>query len=357
MKILFLVPYPTEGPSNRFRVDQYLPYLTNEGYEYHVSPFWDKKAYQILYNNGAYFKKLFYFLAGTFRRVVDILSISKYDVVFIHREAYPVGPPFFEWIVHVFKKQIIFDFDDAIFLPNYNPVNRFYRFLKFPSKISRIIRMSSAVIVANNFLKEYADIYNNSVFVIPTAIDTDKFNMRGKGSGRLNIGWVGSQTAGPYLKLIFDVMQELSRRYDFIFKVIGAGYEVSIPGVTVENIKWDLEDEAEAFQGIDIGVYPLPDNLWARGKAAFKAIQYMSVGIPVVASSVGMTKELILDGVNGFLANSEEEWVRKIELLIKNFDLRESIGLNGRKSVEEKFSLRVNAPKIIDVIRKARNIK
>ncbi len=351
MKILFLVPYPTEGPSNRFRVEQYLPYLSQMGCQYSVSPFWTKNAYRILYGKGAYFKKLFYFFIGTLRRIKDIFSVTGYDIIFIHREAYPIGPPLFEWLVHSLKKPVIFDFDDAIFLQNYNPANRFYRFLKFPSKIKRIIQMSFAVIVANNFLKEYADKYNSSVFVIPTAIDTDKFNIRSKYSGRLTIGWVGSQTAGPYLELIFNVMQKLSRRYDFIFKIIGAGYEVSIPGVAVENIKWSLEDEIVLFQSIDIGIYPLPDNSWTRGKAAFKAIQYMSVGIPVIASPVGMARELIQDGVNGFLSDLEQEWFKNISRLIDNVELRSIIGLAGRKTVEEKYSIKVNFPKFFEVIK------
>jgi len=353
MKILFLVPYPTEGPSNRFRVEQYLPHLNQAGYQYTVRPFWTKNAYRILYDKKVYFKKLFYFFVGTLGRIKDILSVARYDVVFIHREAYPIGPPFFEWLIYVLKKPIIFDFDDAIFLQNYNPVNRFYRFFKFPLKINRVVQMSSAIIVANNFLKEYAEKYNKSVFIIPTAIDTDIFSINKKVDRQLTIGWVGSQTASPYLELIFDAMQKLSQRYDFILKIVGAGCKIYIPGVKVENKKWNLENEIEDFQSIDIGVYPLPDNLWARGKAAFKAIQYMAVGVPVVASPVGMTKELIQDGINGFLANSNEEWIKKLADLIEDEALRKKIGFNGRNTVEEKFSLNINAPKYLEVIKKA----
>jgi len=351
MKILFLVPYPTEGPSNRFRVEQYLPYLNKAGYRYSLSPFWTRKAYSILYNNGAYFRKLFYFFVGTFRRIVDILTISGYDIVFIHREAYPIGPPFFEWLTHRFKKPIIFDFDDAIFLQNYNPVNKIYRFFKFPSKIKYIIKMSSAVIVANNFLKEYAEKYNKSVFIIPTSIDTSKFTIAKRNNRQVTIGWIGSQTASSYLEIIFGAMQKLSEEYDFILKIIGADKNISIPGVEIENKKWSLKNEIEDFQSIDIGIYPLPDSLWARGKSAFKAIQYMSMGIPVVASPVGMNREVIQNGVNGFLANSDEEWIDKISLLIENKDLRAKIGLTGRKAVEEKFSLKVNAPKFLEIIK------
>jgi len=281
----------------------------------------------------------------------DIIRLCRYSLVFIHRESCPFGPPIFEWLIYKAKKPIIFDFDDAIFLENFNPVNNFYRFFKFPSKTKRIIRMSKAVIVANRFLKEYADKFNKNVYVVPTCIDIEKFNVPGKNNGRLVIGWIGSPTTAPYLKIIFHVMQRLSWKYDFIFKIVGAGEEISIKGVKVENFAWQLSKEVEDFKSIDIGVYPVPDTLWVYGKAGFKAIQYMSVGAPVVASPVGMIKEIIQDGVNGFLADSDEDWIKKLSRLIEDFQLRQRIGLNGRKSVEKKYSVSINAQEFIDIIK------
>ncbi len=350
MNILFLVPYPEEGPSNRYRIEQYLPYLRQLGHYYWVRPFWNSRAYRILYKNGYYFKKAFYFFLGTLNRFIDILAVFKYDVVFIHRESYPFGPPFFEWLIHKFKKPIIFDFDDAIFLQNFNPANRIYRFLKFSSKTKKIVNMSSAVIVANKFLEEYALRYNSRVYIIPTSIDTEKFTIKKRDAGKLVIGWIGSPTTSPYLNIIFDAMRKLSGRYDFVFKIVGAGKPVVIKGVNIQNCDWQLEREILDFQSIDIGVYPLPDTLWVRGKAAFKAIQYMSVGVPVVASPVGMAKEIIQDGVNGFLAGSDEEWVKKISILIEDRDLRARIGLEGRKTAEQKFSVKANVEILKHVI-------
>ncbi|MFH1478576.1 MAG: glycosyltransferase family 4 protein [Candidatus Omnitrophota bacterium] len=351
MKILFIVPYSSEGASNRYRVEQYLPYLRKEDIDFDVRPFVFKKFYKILYLKGKYFTKMLYFVQAFFSRIIDIIRLYKYDLVFIHRESCPFGPSVFEWLIYKLKKPIIFDFDDAIFLQNFNPANSIYRFFKFPSKTKNIIKMASRIIVANQYLEEYAVRFNPSVDIIPTPIDTKRFGVIKKDSGQLTIGWVGSPTTASYLRLVFKVMRELSKAYDFVLKIVGAGEEISIPGVKVINYSWELERELQDFQSIDIGIYPLPDIPWTKGKAAFKAIQYMSAGIPVVASSVGMTKEIIQHEVNGFLADSDEEWIRAISSLIEDPGLRQRIGINGRKTIEEKYSLEVNFEKFLNIIK------
>jgi len=352
MKILFIVPYSTEGASNRFRVEQYLPYLDKEGIEYDVRPFVSSRFYKILYSRKAIIKKIAYFILAFLGRVLDIIRLPMYDLVFIHRESCPFGPPIFEWLICKFKKAIIYDFDDAVFLENYNLANKFYRFFKFPSKTKDIIRMSAVVIVPNLFLKEYVSKFNKNVHILPTPIDSDKFKITKRASDKVVIGWIGSFTTAPYLKLIFNVMQELSKKYKFTLKICGAAGPINIPGVEIENHDWCLEEEVGHFQSIDIGIYPLADTLWERGKAGFKAIQYMSVGVSVVASSIGMNKEIIQNGVNGFLVSSDEEWVEKISRLIDDPALREKIGFAGRKTVEGKYSVKINAPKYLEIIKK-----
>jgi len=358
MKILFITPYSTEGASNRYRIEQYLPYLKENGCEYRIRPFVSSEFYRIIYKRGKFFEKVYFFLKALIGRIWDIFLAAHCDIVFIHREACPFGPPLFEWLIYKSGKPIIFDFDDAIFLENFNPVNRFYNFLKFPSKTKGIIRMSSQVIVANRFLEEYARNFNPNVHILPTSIDTDKFNVKiNRPSKALTIGWIGSFTTAPYLKIIFHAMQILSRRHNFVLKIVGAGKDIFIKDVKIENIAWQLDREVEDFQTIDIGIYPLEDSLWARGKAGFKAIQYMAVGVPVVASPIGMTRELIQDNVNGFLADSEEEWIVKISRLIEDTGLRQLVGLNGRKTIEAKYSVAINAHKYMEIIRLCLRIK
>ena len=356
MKVFFIVPYPTEGASNRFRVEQYFPYLEKQGIEFRIRPFIPSDFYKILYKKGYKVKKAIFFIVSLFNRLIDLFRMPPYDIIFIHRECSPLGPPVFEWIISKMKKPIIYDFDDAIFLKNVSFPSRFLSLFKYPSKVGKIIKMSNYIIVSNKYLQNYSKKFNSRVSVIPTPIDTEKFIFGGSGNvavdrNNMVVGWIGSATTAGYLKTLYPVFSKLAKKYSYRLKVVGVGTEIDIPGVDVENKEWRLESEYEDYRSLDIGVYPLPDDEWAKGKAGFKAIYYMAAGIPCVASPVGMNKEIIEDGVNGFLANSEEEWIEKLSLLIENPELRERIGLAGRKTVEERYSVEVNAPKYLEVLR------
>jgi len=353
MKILFLVPYPKEGASNRYRVEQYLPYLKREGIRYSLHPFWKSFAYKTLYRNGYYLRKVFFFICGTICRILDILTLFRYDVVFIHREAYPIGGAFFETITSFLKKSIVFDFDDAIFLPASSRPNNFIERFKNPKKVAVIISKSAAVISGNSFLANFALRYNHSVTIIPTPIDTDKYYPQDrKPSNKIVIGWIGSATTLDFLKPMEDVFIRLSKQFtDIEFKIVGGDFCINgLSGVISKP--WSLAEEIEDLKGFDIGIMPMPDNEWTKGKCGFKAILYMSMGIPCVCSPVGMNNEIITDGINGFLANSEEEWIEKLSRLIKDPGLRKRLGGAGRKTVEDKYSLKANAPKYIEVLKK-----
>ena len=353
MKILFVVPYPSLGPSNRFRVEQYLPYIKKNGHEYSLRPFYNDKLYNILYENGFYFRKIFYLFLFSFKRLIDVFNARNYDIIFIHREAFPLGGIIFEFFFKTLDKKIIYDFDDSIFLPNVSSSNKFVNLFKKHLKIKKIIKMSDCVIAGNNYLKNYALSYKSNVFVLPTPIDTDKYFVPTDRSLGKNIiiGWIGSSTTLKYLKILNNVVREISRRYkDVLFVAIGTGFNNWESSNIIEFKEWSLESEVKDLQNFDIGIMPLTDDEWSRGKCAFKAIQYMSVGIPVIASSVGINKEVIQDGLNGFLVNNESEWIDKLALLIESPELRYKVGLAGRKIVEEKYSLKVNAPKFLEVL-------
>lgn len=357
MKILFIVPYPIEGPSSRYRVEQYIPYLKNKGVDCLVRSFISSGFYNMLYKKGYYFKKMFYFLQSSIRRFGDIFQAFKADIIFIHLESFPFGPPALEWILVKFRKKIVYDLDDAIYLGATSSVNKFLRFLKYPSKVEKIIKLSEHVITCNKYLANYTERFNKNVTVIHTSVDTEKFIPKTKKHNRdITIGWIGSHSTAPYLDLIKNVFLELSKRYRFNLKIIGGGdYDIGIsnPNITVSNLKWNLEEEVGHFQSLDIGVYPLPENEWTLGKTGFKTIQYMSVGVPCVASRIGTNKEIVIDGVNGFLASLEEEWIEKVSRLLEDPELRKRIGLAGRKIVEENFSLKVNAPRLLEVVKSA----
>jgi glycosyltransferase involved in cell wall biosynthesis len=357
MKILFIQPYPTEGASARYRVEQYVPYLENKGIECAIRPFISAKFYKILYKRGFCFKKILYFIQSSIQRFFDIFLAMRSDLIFIHLEAFPLGPPFLEHIfVKILHKKIIYDLDDAIYIGNTSSANNFLKYLKCPSKIKKIIKLSSHVIACNEHLASYAKKYNNKVAVIHTSVDTDKFKpISREKKENIVIGWMGSHSTAKYLSELKNVFLKLSAKHKFTVKIIGAGegYDFEIPGINVVKLDWSLKDEIAHFQSFDIGVYPLPENEWTKGKTGFKTIQYMSVGIPCVVSDIGANKHIIKDGVNGYLAKTEEEWVEKIYNLIQDPNLRMNIGLQGRKTAEEKYSLKVSAFKFLEVIKTA----
>jgi len=342
MKILFIVPYPTEGPSNRFRVEQYLGLLSKNGVSFTVRPFCNAPFYNILLKKGYVLRKIFYLIYFAFSRFIDLMRSPYYDIVFIHREAFPAKDCIFEFLFRKLSKKLIYDFDDAIFL-------------KKPFKVKAVISMADTVIAGNNFLKRYADNFNKRVEVLPTCIDTSKYTPRTRRVEAsplpVVIGWIGTPSTSVYLSGLKDAFKALKEKYKNIeLKIVGShnDYFLGLPAV---NKRWSLSSEIEDLRSFDIGVMPMPDNEWTKGKCAFKIIQYMAVGIPVVASPVGMNNEVIRDGVNGFLADTPEEWLDRLSRLIASDELRRSMGQAGRSSVEEKYSVVSNFPAFFRILK------
>lgn len=352
MKILFLVPYPSEGASNRIRVEQFIPYLNSAGIVTRVRPFVNKKFYEVLYLPKHYMKKIFWFSLCTFNRILDIVRAMKYDVIFIHREAYPLGGAIIESILHMMRKPIIYDFDDAIYLPNTSEHNVYIERLKNPRKTERIIKMANLVIVGNGYLKKYAEHYNANVHIIPSSVDTARYTHPATpgSDDKVVIGWIGSDTTKRFLRVIKEALEELSGRYPKMFlKVVGASpFNSKLPNVI--NKRWAMEDEITDLQSFDIGVMPMPNNEWTRGKCGFKALLYMSCGVPVVAANAGVNAEIIKDGDNGFLASNTREWIKKLTILIEDKELRRKMGDRGRQTVERLYSVKSNAPKFVALV-------
>lgn len=351
MKIIFWVPYPTEGASNRYRVEQYLPFLKEKGIDCVLRPFWRSSVYKILYREGHTFKKMAYFFLGVFSRVWDIFFFFRYDLFFIHRESMPIGGAIFERLLFLSKKPFIFDFDDAIFLASVTKANNFIEKFKRPEKAAQIIRMSSHVIAGNRFLSEYARQYNTSVTIIPTSVDCGIYRAEhSHGRKEITVGWIGSMTTQGYLADIKNVFTRLSRALGNIrFKIIGGHFSVN--GLSnIVSKPWSLEEELRELGTFDIGIMPMPENNWTKGKCGFKAILYMSMGISCVCSPVGAILDIINEGYNGFFADTEDEWVAKISALALDPGLREKIGNHGRKTAQDKYSVATNSPKFINAI-------
>ncbi len=356
-RVLFLTVPPIEAAGTRYRVVQYLPALRAAGIEGELRPLISSAAFATLYRRGDYAHKLAQLLGATVERLVDVAKARRYDAVFIAREAMMFGPPLIEWLMaKLAGRPLVFDFDDAIWVaydsPTYGSISRM---LRPPGKTARIIGMSARVIAGNDYLADYARRFNEHVTVIPTVVDDESYAAVARSHHEVTdqplvIGWVGTHSTAQYLKLIAPALTELARRYHFLFRVVGGPDNFAIPGVAVDNRPWRLESELDNFRGIDIGVYPIIEDAWSLGKCAFKAIQFMAAGIPSVNSPVGMTREVVTDGIDGLLADSTEEWTAALERLIVDAALRRQFSEAGLKTIRARYSLRAHAPRFVESI-------
>lgn len=357
VKVLALSPIPEEGAGCRFRVSHYIPYLREAGFDVTVSSFYSREYFKFVYRPGNYLRKAAGFTALTIRRLKELSSIRDYDLVWLYREAIPIGPPVVERRIAKMGIPIVYDFDDAIFLPAVSEANRAVSFLKNPRRVSQILGISTQVTVGNEFLAAYARRFNDHVTVIPTAVDTNRFVPRRDppppDGRKLVVGWIGSPTTFRYLESLKEVLATVAARHPFTLKVSGAGRAVNFPGVDVEVVPWSLADEVTLFNTCDIGVYPLTDDDWSRGKCGFKAIQCMACGVPVVAAAVGVNREIITHGVDSLLASTPQQWVENLTLLLTNAELRRKMAVAGRQTIEARYSLRVTAPQMAAVLESA----
>ncbi len=358
LRVLVVSPIPEEGAGCRFRIGHYIPYLEANGFEVTLVSLFTTSFFRLVYKPGNLGIKAFRFAGLALRHLWRLRRARDYDVIFIYREIFPVGPAWVEWLLARVGPPIVFDFDDAIFLPSVSEANRLIAALKTPGKVATIVRRSAQVVVGNDYLGDYARQFNPRVTMIPTGVDTTRFTPPATprpvaGAGGPMVGWIGSPTTAAYLMGLAPVLQQVAASQPFVLKVSGTGDPVRMPGVAVENAEWRLNGEIDLFRSCDIGVYPLVDDAWAKGKCGFKAIEFMACGVPVVASAVGVNREIIEDGVNGFLASSEEEWIAKLGRLIAEPALRARFAAAGRRTIEERYSLHVNAPKLADVLQRA----
>ncbi len=346
MKILFITPYPTgEAPSQRFRFEQYFSELRKNGIDYDVSSFWDMKAWSILYSKGHWLGKFFGLLRGFSRRLSELFSLKQYDFVFIHREAAPFGPPLFEWLItKVFKKYTIYDFDDAIWLPNASENNGpLKRILKRFHSTAAVCRFVNKVSVGNNFLGDFARRYNNQVVYNPTTIDTDEHHntTTDHSNHKFIIGWTGSHSTMRYLEELAFVMEELERKFDFEFHVI-CDVPPKFKLKSLKYIKWSKQAEIDDLLNFNIGLMPLANEEWAKGKCGFKALQYMALGIPAVVSDDGVNAEIVDHDVNGCVCKTHADWIFYLSKLISEPDYLKRLSSKTREKIIAHYSLQSN---------------
>ncbi len=351
-KIIFIVPYPIgEAPSQRFRFEQYLSHFEKNGWSWQLESFWSLKIWKLLYHPGKYFQKTLGLISGFSRRFFLLFRLGEADLVFIHREAAPIGPPIFEWIIaKVLRKKIIYDFDDAIWKPNTSVSNSFANRLKWFGKVKHICKWSAAVTCGNNFLCEYAKRFNKNVRFIPTTIDTDYHLPVQKTENQiLVIGWTGSHSTTYYLNSLIPVFKKLEEEFQFEIRII-SNKDLQLPLKSYCYIPWKKETEIEDLQKFDIGIMPLPDDEWSKGKCGFKLLQYMSVGVPSIASPVGVNTEIIIDNQTGFIAVTENDWFEKLSSLLKDHELRKSVIANALEHIVKNYSVTAMKPKYLQLL-------
>lgn len=325
MKIAFLTTR-VEKPSTRYRFLQYISYLEKEGFSI----------------------KVFTIQGGFFNRINLFESLDSFDIVFLQKKLFS----FFDW--HSLRKnarKLIYDFDDAVMFndskkKDMDSSRRLKRF-------KRTVGEADLVIAGNNYLKEWALKFNKNTLMIPTPIDMKRYKEKSfeKMNGDVVIGWIGSETTLYFLEKMRDILDKVNMEFPHTKLKIVCNAFFDCNHIAVEKKEWKYDEEIRDLHSFDIGLMPLTDDVWTRGKCGFKLLQYMAVGLPAVASPVGVNSEIINHGINGFLAKNKDDWRKNISTLIKDVDLRKRIGKEARNTVIERYSLEVNAPKLKDALK------
>lgn len=354
MKILFLSPYPHgAAPSQRFRFEQYFDSLKEAGIEYRQYGFWDDATWKILYSEGKLLRKVRGLLSGYIRRFSQIICSGRYDYVFIHREADPLGWFFFPFLLKkVLRKRIIYDFDDAIWIPNSSESNKSFMHLKNWKNTPYLCKLAHRVSAGNRYLCTFASQFNTDVRHNPTTIDTIHLHNKIKvhDSDGFVIGWTGTHSTINYLYDLIPMLEKLHSEYPFTLAVIcDREPDRSLPGL--KFIPWNKTTEIEDLLVMNVGLMPLREDAWSSGKCGFKALQYMSLGIPALVSPVGVNTDIVDDGVNGFVCDTEEEWLNALRKLIRDRALLIKLSSATRKKIEDRFSVVSNTPNFLSLFR------
>jgi glycosyltransferase involved in cell wall biosynthesis len=352
MHILFLPKYGRKAASSRHRFLQYIPVLESQGIQCTVSPLFSDTYLEkrFVFNKISILDVILAFL----NRLIVVLKIKEYDLIIIHCEVFPYFPDILEKYIIQQKINYIYDCDDAIFHQYDRHSNKLIKWL-FSDKICKVIAGASYVIAGSEYLADYARKVNKSVVILPTVIDLNRYPIPKENQIQkkpFTVGWIGSPSTAVYLKIIAPALRHFCEEYDAKLVLVGSG-NVELPGIPLEIRIWSEETEVEEMMQFDVGIMPLPDLPWARGKCAFKLIQYMACGLPVIASPVGANCEVVEQGVNGFLATSTEDWVRALKTLQDDSALRERMGKAGRLKVETQYCMQVTAPRLVSLLQSA----
>lgn len=359
-KIVIFNPYPQgEAPSQRFRYEQYLNILQGQGFKITLFSFYNQSTWKKLYSKPPAWQFL-QLIKGLVIALLRIPLAANANYIFIHREVAPLGPPMVEWLLaKVFRKRIIYDFDDAIWLTDKTEESWFEAKIRWRSKVRLICKWSYKVSCGNTYLCDYARQFNSNVVLNPTTIDTEAvhniaLHQRGgahfsSSDERVVIGWTGSHTTLKYLEMLNSVLQSIEKKYTNISFLVIADKVPQLSLTRMEFRKWSKETEIADLAKMNIGIMPLPDDEWTKGKCGFKALQYMAMGIPALVSPVAINKVIVEDGENGFWCNDDKDWITKLSQLIENKTLRNEMGEKGKIFVNQHYSIKANSKNFLSL--------
>jgi hypothetical protein len=337
------------GPSSRYRVFQFLPHFHAEGIDCTVSPLFGETYFKILEVRQSWLRTLLkvpYVFVRFLRRLWELFTLGRRDLIVIEGQLFPYVPPVVERLLQWCRYRVVVEMDDAIYLTRWHE-----------KKMAALLSMATGAIAGNERLASYAKLFSPQVCVVPTVVDTDRFVPDRESSSAfdhssevITIVWMGLAYNLSYLNVLAPVLRALQSRFHVRLRVI-CSQPPRMPGVDIEFRPWDMRREVSDMRDASIGVMPLEDTEWARGKCGLKLLQYLAVGLPSVASPVGVNCHIITNGENGFLASTEEDWYDRLEALCRQPHVRARIGLAGRRTVEERYSLAVWGPRLTEVYR------
>lgn len=353
-RILIVCPQPEHtAPGQRLKYEQYFDYLRANGYDLTISPFQTMAMWNVVYKKGHIPEKVFWVLYGYAKRFGDLVTLPTYDGIYVFLRVTPFGPPLFERLFRAMSKKVVYDIDDLVFMNKTSDANKIIGWLKNSEKYHYMMKCADHVVTCTPYLDEYVRQHNTKTTDISSTINTDTYLPVNPYSNdrELVLGWSGSFSTSPYLKLLAEPLRELRKRVPFKLRVIGDP-KFTMEGIDVDAMPWVEATEVEDLSRIDIGLYPLPNEQWVYGKSGLKALQYMALGIPTVATAIGANFRVIEDGVSGFLVKDHAEWLDRLEKLARDAELRRRVGTAARQRVEEKFSIKANRDTYLGIFRK-----
>lgn len=326
-------------------------FLEDEGIDYELSSFWDEKAWSVLYKKGTVIPKALATFRGLLRRYKLLFTAFKYDRIFIHRELYPLGPQIVEFVLaKIYGKKIIYDFDDAVWLPNFAANNAKFAFIKSYGHVKKLCKYAYKLSVGNDYLAEFGGQYNNNVIVNPTTIDTENYHnqVKNQDSEEFVVGWTGTHSTLRYLTEMVPLFQRLEKEFDFKLVII-SDQEPWFDLQSLQFVKWKKETEIEDLLRFNIGLMPLSEDKWAKGKCGFKALQYMSLGVPAIVSPVGVNTKIVDHNINGYICDTIEEWETTLRAVLSDKEKVKEVAKNSRQKIIDNYSVLSNKKNFIQL--------